>query len=120
MTMTRARLWSEFKGSCGQSSCHGARDDGSANPLARSPDRYTVTEATFHQRTDIGSGGLARILSSNPDLVMPPGSGDGTMRRPDDPIRLLGERLVAWEEAGFPDSFSRLDRARPAPEGAVK
>ncbi len=105
ITVTRARLWNDFRNTCGQAACHGARSGENGNPLARSPDRFTVSEQSFHQRTDIGTASVARILTSNADLVMPPGSGDGTLRRADDPVRLLGEQLLAWEEAGFPDTF---------------
>jgi mono/diheme cytochrome c family protein len=108
-TVTRARLFAEFKASCGQASCHGSRNGNDA-PLARSPERFTVSETTFHLRPDLGSASNARIKSTNAAQVMPPGSGDGSKRRVDDPIRLLGEKLLAWEEAGFPDSFEVADR----------
>ncbi len=116
-TVTRIRLFAEFKASCGQASCHGA-SKGNDAPLARSPDRFTVSETTFHQRPDLGSTSNARIKSANAAQVMPPGSGDGSKRRTDDPVRLLGEKLLAWEEAGFPDSFEVANRD-PGPAAPV-
>jgi mono/diheme cytochrome c family protein len=111
LTISRAGLWSEFEVRCGQPTCHGSRD-GTVDPLFAG--RYTISEETFHTRPNIGSGGQESILSSDEDKVMPPGSGDGTKRRANDPIRLLGERLAAWEKAGFPDSF-QVQVNQPAP-----
>ena len=94
---TKAELFQQFQAqTCG--SCHGGAD----TPLAKSPDTFRMTIDSFDQRPDLGTIALERILSSEPAKVMPPGSGDGSKRGADDPIRRLGERLLAWEKAGFP------------------
>lgn len=118
ITFTRARLYSDFKQRCGGVACHGVRDEQTStpSPLARSPERFTLTQATFDQRPNLGTDSYARILSADPNLVMPPDGSDGSKRAPQDPVRLLGERLLAWEEAGYPDSFtvSTRDPGQPS------
>lgn len=116
ITVERARLWVEFKETCGSGSCHAAKDGSTPKPDAKSPAIFTLSENTFHLRKDLGTSGLARILAPNADLVMPPASTGGAERRPDDPIRLLGEKLLAWEEAGFPETF-QVQTKQPLPSG---
>ena len=38
---------------------------------------------------------------------MPPdtANGDGSTREENNPVRVLAERLLAWQKAGFPDTF---------------
>lgn len=99
ITLTKAGLFDDFsRAGCATSACHGGAD----LPLAQSPTPFKVTSGSFDQRPNLGKQALERILNSDPTKVMPPGSGDGSMRREDDPIRILGEQLVLWQEAGFP------------------
>jgi mono/diheme cytochrome c family protein len=99
LTLTKESLFQEFqKQTCASASCHGGEDDPDGDP-------FKLTLDSFDQRPTLGSEALERILSSNPDEWMPPEGGDGSRRGPDNPIRKLGERLLAWQEKGFPPSF---------------
>lgn len=110
ITLTKASLFRDFEQlGCGPAGCHGGADQ----PLARSPEVFKMTLNSFDQRSDLGRGALERILSSDPLKVMPPGSGDGSQRGEQDPLRRLGERLLAWEDAGFPESFQITIQAEP-------
>lgn len=105
ISITKEALFREFeRQTCGNSACHGGEDA----PNLSSPDVFKMTLNSFDQRADLGTASLARILSSDPDEVMPPGSGDGSGRAEDNPVRRLGERLLAWQQAGFPDAFDIL------------
>lgn len=100
--ITKEDLFREFVNQeCGDSGCHGGAD----KPNVQSPTAYQVTIDSFDQRPNLGTEAVARVLSSDPDLVMPPGSGDGSKRGPNNPVRRLAERLQAWQEAGFPEAF---------------
>jgi len=100
LTLTRQSLFNSFmKLGCG--ACHA----GSDNPHADEGEAFQVTFGSFSERETIGSDALERILSPDLDLVMPPGSRDGSTRTANDPTRQFGERLLAWQKAGFPDSF---------------
>jgi mono/diheme cytochrome c family protein len=102
ITVTKESLFKAFeKQTCGNDGCHGYAVD----PLVASPDAFKLTLDSFDQRPTLGSDALARVLSSDPDTVMPPGSGDGSKRGPTNPVRVLAERLLAWQKAGFPESF---------------
>ena len=104
LIITKAQLHREFeRQDCGTSECHG----GENKPLLQSPDTFKMTLESFDDRPTLGTEALERILSSDPDRVMPPttAGGDGSKRGPDNPVRILGERLLAWQEAGFPDAF---------------
>lgn len=114
LTITKQALFREFeRQGCGSSGCHGGGDA----PLAVSPQAFKVRLGSFDQRPDLGSASMERVLSSDPFKVMPPGSGDGSKRGPDDPLRQLAERLLAWEEAGFPPSFEIRVEAEPVDPG---
>lgn len=98
VTLTRLGLYDDFTRNCGTAACHGGADQ----PLLQSPTPFKMTAASFDQRPNLGSQALERILSDNPVKVMPPGSGDGSLRGEQDPLRILGEQLKLWEDAGFP------------------
>ncbi len=99
LTLTKESLFQEFqKQTCASASCHGGEDDPDGDP-------FKLTLDSFDQRPTLGSDALERIMSSNPDEWMPPEGGDGSGRGPDNPLRKLGERLLAWQEKGFPASF---------------
>jgi mono/diheme cytochrome c family protein len=113
ITITKTKLFNDFVNlTCGSSGCHGGADD----PLAQAPESFRMTIDSFDQRPDLGTISLARILSADPLAVMPPGSGDGSKRKPNDPVRVLGERLFAWQEAGFPESFDIVVSPDPGGE----
>ncbi len=102
ITVTKASLFAEFQNlTCGTEGCHGGGND----PNAQSPDAFTTTIASFDERPTLGTDALERILSPDLDVVMPPGSEDGSKRGPNDRYRRFGERLLAWQAAGFPDAF---------------
>jgi mono/diheme cytochrome c family protein len=104
VVITKAALFREFeRQTCGESTCHGGADE----PLLQSPDTFRVTLDSFDDRPNLGTEALERVLSSDPDTVMPPETpgGDGSTRGPDNPVRKLAERLLAWQEAGFPERF---------------
>jgi mono/diheme cytochrome c family protein len=110
---TKTELFQQFQQqTCGLNGCHGGSDD----PLAKSPAAFKMTIDSFDQRPDLGTIALERILSSEPAKVMPPGSGDGSKRGADDPIRRLGERLLAWEKAGFPPVLELTLEGEPVDE----
>jgi hypothetical protein len=109
ITITKAALYGDFVKSCGLAACHGGGD----KPNEQSPTPFKFTEGSFGDRDTLGSEALERILNSDPIKVMPPGSGDGSKRREDDPIRVLGEQLKLWQEAGFPDQFDIVIRQPP-------
>jgi mono/diheme cytochrome c family protein len=99
LTLTKQSLFNSFnKAGCG--ACHGGADD----PLAEG--QFQVTFNSFDERPTLGADALERIMSSDPDQVMPPDSVDGSKRKPDNLYRQLGERLLAWQKAGFPASFA--------------
>ncbi|HEY8947045.1 MAG TPA: hypothetical protein VIM73_22530, partial [Polyangiaceae bacterium] len=102
LRLTKEALFDEFKEqTCGNLGCHGGPD----NPKAQSPTAFTVTLDSFDERPTLGTESLERVLSSDVTMVMPPGTGVGSGRGPNNPYRVLAERLLAWENAGFPDSF---------------
>jgi mono/diheme cytochrome c family protein len=104
LVLTKAMLFKEFENlRCGEATCHGGGDE----PLLQSPESFKMTLDSFDDRPTLGSEALDRILSPNPDEVMPPDTpgGDGSTRGPDDRVRKLGERLLTWQEAGFPEQF---------------
>jgi hypothetical protein len=110
ITITREQLFREFENrGCGDSGCHGGAD----KPNARSPDAYRVTLKSFDQRPNIGTEALERVTSSDLDLVMPRGSGDGSKRGPTNPFVRLAQRLLAWQEAGFPDVLELTAEGKP-------
>lgn len=104
LVITKTALFREFeRQTCGQTQCHGGGDE----PLLQSPDSFKVTLDSFDDRPNLGTQALERVLSSDPDTVMPPETpgGDGSTRGPDNPVRKLAERLLIWQEAGFPEQF---------------
>ncbi|HEU5075409.1 MAG TPA: hypothetical protein VFU02_14560 [Polyangiaceae bacterium] len=102
ISVTKASLFRDFEEqTCGNPSCHGGGDD----PLAASPLPFKMTLNSFNQRPTLGDESWARITSSDPAEVMPPGSGDGSQRGESDPVLRLGERLKRWQELGFPETF---------------
>lgn len=112
ITISKADLYADFSRTCGSSACHGGAD----SPDAVSPTPFKFTEESFDQRSNLGTQALGRILNDDPTKVMPPGSGDGSERAENDPIRVLGQQLSLWEEAGFPDEFDIVIQ-QPANEG---
>jgi mono/diheme cytochrome c family protein len=113
ITLTKASLYRQFEQqTCGLSGCHG----GDGDPLAQSPNAFRMTVDTFDKRPNLGTQALERILSSDPAKVMPPGFGDGSKRSEDDPVRQLGERLLAWEKAGFPPVLELTVEGEPIDE----
>jgi mono/diheme cytochrome c family protein len=99
LTLTKESLYQEFqKQTCGSASCHGGESDPDGDP-------FKLTLESFDQRPTLGTEALERILSTNPDEWMPPESKGGAGLGPDHPLRKLGERLLAWQEKGFPPSF---------------
>jgi mono/diheme cytochrome c family protein len=103
ITITKAGLFAEFNRlGCGDlSGCHGGADQ----PNNQSPQEFKVTIDSFDDRKTLGTEALGRILSDDPDEWMPPDGGDGSKRGPNDPFRKFGERLLRWQEAGFPEQF---------------
>jgi len=102
ITVTRTSLFKEFtEQTCGNRSSHGGGDD----PLATSPLPFKLTVNSFNQRPTLGDESWSRITSSDPDQVMPPGSGDGSQRSETDPVLRLGDRLKRWQKLGFPETF---------------
>ena len=110
LTLTKKSLYADFvKRGCGDSKCHGGEGDPNAQP----PDTFQVTEDNFDQRATIGEEALARVTSSVEDEWMPPDEGDGSKRKASHPYVVLAERLLAWQKAGFPDSFQLTLDAEP-------
>jgi mono/diheme cytochrome c family protein len=110
VTVTKDELYDEFVArSCGNFACHGGAD----MPLNEAPIPFKVTRDSFAQRSNLGDLALMRVLATDPAKVMPPGSGNGSTRGREDPYRQLAERLKAWQDAGFPESF---ELAIDAPE----
>lgn len=100
VSVTKAQLWKEFeRQTCGNGSCHGGSDD----PL--NEEQFRMTQNSFDQRPTLGDESLARVTSSNPEEVMPPGSGDGSTRSETDPVLRLAQRLKLWQDAGFPETL---------------
>ena len=115
ISVTKESLFREFeRQTCGNPACHGGAD----MPSEQSPNAFRMTLSSFDQRSNLGSQSLDRILSSDPNKVMPPGSGDGSTRGENDPVRRLGERLLAWEDAGFPEAFDIVLENEP-PSGGL-
>ncbi len=113
ITLTRQSLFKEFqKQTCANDGCHGFGDD----PFAESPDAFRLTLESFDERPTLGSEALERVLESDEDKVMPPGSGDGSKRGPGNPVRVLAERLLAWQNAGFPGAFDLTETGEPVDE----
>src|SRR5688572_28939717 len=114
VSVTKESLWKEFeRQTCGNPACHGGADE----PLLESPLQFRMTRNSFGQRPTLGTESVDRVTSSNPDEVMPPGSGDGSQRGETEPVRRLAERLLAWQEAGFPDTFDIvIDSEQPSEE----
>ncbi|MCG5052041.1 MAG: hypothetical protein KA712_03685 [Myxococcales bacterium] len=124
-SITKQELWTDFEKSCGQAGCHGVAVGAAPRPDLKSgvTGTFTINLETFTQRADLGSLSHARILSADRDKVMPPGSGDGSRRAANEPLRLLAERMLAWEEQQFPDVFQvqtnePLAGGSPAPSSA--
>lgn len=114
ITVTAEELYDEFVArSCGNFACHGGAD----MPLNEAPTPFKVTRASFDQRPNLGDLALMRVLSADSVKVMPPGSGNGSTRGPEDPYRQLAERLKAWQDAGFPESFEMAIEEPEDPTG---
>lgn len=114
ITVTAEELYDEFVArSCGNFACHGGAD----MPQNQAPTPFKVTRDSFDQRANLGDLALMRVLNADPARVMPPGSGDGSTRGPEDPYRQLAERLKAWQDAGFPESFELEVEAPEDPTG---
>lgn len=105
ITVTRQSLWNDFVNqTCGTAPCHGGADE----PLLASPKTFKMTIASFDQRPTLGDDAVARVTSSDPNLVMPPGSGDGSLRDETHPALRLALRLQKWQNAGFPEAFDEV------------
>jgi mono/diheme cytochrome c family protein len=106
LTITKAALFRDFDQSCGRNgACHTGADD----PLAKEPDAFRVTIASFDERPTLGDEAVAHITSSvqtPPNEWMPPDFGDGSKRAAGDTFYDLGQKLLAWEKTGFADPFS--------------
>ena len=104
LTLTRQQLFTTFQQNCGvNSSCHvGSGGDPNAQPHLA----FKVTLDTFDQRKTLGDEALQHVTSSIPDQWMPPDRGDGSKRQPGDTYYDLADHLQAWQQKGFPDSFT--------------